>query len=497
MLDAVKAGPEAKIDRQTEACGVFGIYGPGLEVARLTYLGIYALQHRGQESAGIAVSDRHDVQMHKAMGLVPQVFDEAILGKLRGDIAIGHVRYGTAGSSLPVNAQPLLVRSRRGALAIAHNGNLVNAPELRRELEGKGHIFQTTIDSEVIASLIAQLDNGSIEDAVLRCMEKLWGSYALVLLTKDKLIGIRDLYGIRPLTIGTIGDAYVLASETCALDAVGAEFAADVAPGEVVVVDADGLHRRQFPFAGKESFCIFEYVYFARPDSDIAGNNVHLTRKRFGAELAREHPAAADLVFPVPDSGTSAAIGYAEASGIPFTEGIIKNRYVGRTFIQPSQDTREAAIKIKLNPIRQVLAGKRVVVVDDSIVRGTTSAKIIRMIREAGATEVHLRISSPPIRFPCHFGIDTQTQAELVAGNNSLPEVRRLIGADSLGYLSLEGMFRAVRREPERFCAACFNGECPFDIGPWLEDNEDALKNDGAAAGKSGLRMREAGKDDG
>jgi len=478
MLDAVKTGLKPEGDRPEEACGVFGVYGPGLDVSHLTYLGIYALQHRGQESAGIAVADRHDVYMHKAMGLVPQAFDEKILGNLRGDIAIGHVRYSTTGSSLLVNAQPLLVRYQHGALALAHNGNLVNALELRRELEAKGHIFQTTIDSEVIASLIAQLDTGSVEDAVLGCMEKLRGSYALVMLTKDKLIGVRDPYGIRPLSVGVIGDAYVLASETCALDAVGAEFVADVAPGEMVVIDGDGLHRRQSPVAGKESLCIFEHIYFARPDSDLDGRNVHTIRKQFGAQLAREHPVAADIVFPVPDSGMSAAIGYAEASGIPFTEGMIKNRYIGRTFIQPNQDIREAAVKIKLNPIRKVLAGKRVIVVDDSIVRGTTSAKIVQMIRDAGAVEVHMRISSPPVRFPCHFGIDTQTQAELVAANHSPQEVRQLIGADSLGYLSLEGMFRAVQMEAGRFCAACFDGRYPFDIGPWMKNDKYVLEND-------------------
>ncbi|MGI5839665.1 MAG: amidophosphoribosyltransferase [bacterium] len=478
MSDGIEMGPTENNDRPEEACGVFGIWGPDLPVANLTYLGLYALQHRGQESAGIAVSDRRDVYLHKDMGLVPQVFNAAILEKLQGDIAIGHVRYSTNGASLPVNAQPLRVRYKQGVLALAHNGNLVNAPELRRTMEGKGHIFQTTVDSEVIASLIAQLDAGSVEDAVLGCMGNLQGSYALVLLTKDKLIGVRDPYGIRPLSLGSLDGNYVLASETCALDAVGAEFMDDVAPGEMVVIDGEGLRRRRLPSPGKESLCVFEHIYFARPDSDLDGRNVHLVRKQFGAQLAREHPVEADIVFPVPDSGMSAAIGYAEASDIPFTEGIIKNRYVGRTFIQPKQDQREAAVRIKLNPIRQVLAGKRVVVVDDSIVRGTTSAKIVRMIREAGATEVHLRISSPPVRFACHFGIDTKSSEELVAAGNSPQEVRKLVGADSLGYLSEAGMFRAAGLEPGRFCAACFDGRYPFDVEPWIKNNKYILEND-------------------
>ncbi len=467
-----------KVDHQTEECGVFGIFGPGLDVARLTYLGLYALQHRGQESAGIAVSDPKDVHLHKDMGLVPQIFTEPILDTLKGNIAIGHVRYSTTGKSQPVNAQPLLVRYKRGALALAHNGNLVNALALRQELEAKGNIFQTTIDTEVIATLIAQLDTGSVEGSVVECMRQIKGAYALVLLTRDKLIGVRDPYGIRPLSIGRIGDSFVLASETCGLDAVNAEFYDEVAPGEVVVIDRNGLRRIPSGIPGKRSLCVFEYIYFARPDSDMDGFNVHLVRRQFGAQLACEHPVEADLVIPVPDSGMSAAIGYAEASGIPFTEGLIKNRYVGRTFIQPKQDMRETAVRIKLNPIRRVLAGKRVIVVDDSIVRGTASARIIQMIRDAGATEVHLRISSPPVRFPCHFGIDTQTIEELVAASHSLAEVQAMTGADSLGYLSHDGMFQATRMAAANYCAACFSGDYPFEVEQCLQGGKDLLEND-------------------
>ncbi len=454
-----------RTDKPEEDCGVFGVYAPGQDVVGMTYLGLFALQHRGQESAGIAVSDGSDVMMHKDMGLVSQVFSDKKLAEMNGYIATGHVRYSTTGSSQAVNASPLVARYRHGFLALSHNGNLLNALEIRRELEDKGHLFQTTIDSEVIASLIAQIDRGDVEAAIAECMKQIQGAYALVLMTRDKLFGVRDARGIRPLCIGRLPEGgYVLSSETCGLDIVGAEFVDDVQPGEIIRIDAEGLHRRSHKNGEKKSLCVFEYVYFARPDSDIDGYNVHLTRRRFGAQLAREYPVEADLVIPVPDSGISAAIGYAEEAGIQYSEGLIKNRYIGRTFIQPSQNIRETSVKIKLNPIRKVLAGKRVVVIDDSIVRGTTSAKIVQMIREAGAEEVHMRITSPPVRFPCHFGIDTQTSAELIANSHTPEEIQNIIGADSLGYLSLEGLYRISGLSMEDHCAACFEGDYPLPV---------------------------------
>lgn len=464
-------------DKMEEECGVFGVYAPGQDVAGMTYLGLFALQHRGQESAGIAVSDGTTIHMHKAMGLVSQVFDEKTIASLQGNIALGHVRYSTTGSSLVINAQPLVAKYRRGILALGHNGNLVNALDLRLELEAKGHIFQTTIDSEVIASLIAQTDRELVEDAIADSMQRVAGAYALVIMTKDKLFGVRDPYGIRPLAIGVLPQGgYVLSSETCGLDAVGAEFLADVEPGQIVIIDENGLRTRTYGQAGKKSLCVFEFIYFARPDSDIDGHNVHLVRRKFGAQLAREHPVEADIVIPVPDSGISAAIGYAQESGIPYAEGMIKNRYIGRTFIQPDQNMRETSVKIKLNPIRKVLAGKRVIVIDDSIVRGTTSAKIVQMIRDAGAAEVHMRIASPPVTHPCHFGIDTQTSEELIASRHSEDEIRNIIGADTLGYLSIKGMYAASGLLMEGHCAACFDGDYPIAV-PAEDHDKYALEN--------------------
>ena len=454
-----------RADKPEEDCGVFGVYAPGQDVVGMTYLGLFALQHRGQESAGIAVSDGNDVIMHKDMGLVSQVFTEKKLQEMKGHMATGHVRYSTTGSSQAVNASPLVARYRHGFLALSHNGNLLNALKIRKELEDKGHLFQTTIDSEVIASLIAQIDRGDVEAAIADCMKQIKGAYALVIMTRDKLFGVRDPRGIRPLSIGRLPEGgYVLSSETCGLDIVGAEFVDDVQPGEIVRIDSEGLHRRSHKNGERKALCVFEFVYFARPDSDIDGSNVYLTRRRFGAQLAREHPVEADLVIPVPDSGISAAIGYAEEAGIPYAEGLIKNRYIGRTFIQPSQNMRETSVKIKLNPIRKVLAGKRVVVIDDSIVRGTTSAKIVQMIREAGAAEVHMRITSPPVRFPCHFGIDTQTSAELIANSHTPAEIKNIIGADSLGYLSLEGLYGVSGLKIDDHCSACFDGAYPIPV---------------------------------
>ncbi len=454
-----------KEDKQEEECGVFGVYAPDQDVVGKTYLGLFALQHRGQESAGIAVSDGKDVYLHKDMGLVSQVFTEKKLAELKGHLSAGHVRYSTTGSSQAVNASPLVARYRNGFLALSHNGNLINALEIRRELEDKGHLFQTTIDSEVIASLIAQLDTGNVAEAIAESMKRIRGAYALVVMTRDKLFGVRDPRGIRPLCIGKLPEGgYVLSSETCGLDIVGAEFVDDVQPGEIVTIDSSGMHRRTYKNGERKALCVFEYVYFARPDSDMDGSNVHITRRRFGAQLAREYPVEADIVIPVPDSGISAAIGYSEEARIPYSEGLIKNRYIGRTFIQPSQNMRETSVKIKLNPIRKVLEGKRVVVIDDSIVRGTTSANLVQMLREAGAVEVHMRITSPPVRFPCHFGIDTQTSAELIAHSHSPDEIQKIIGADSLGYLTLQGLYEASGLKLDEHCSACFDGNYPLAV---------------------------------
>lgn len=446
-----------------EECGVFGVYGqPG--AAMLTYYGLFALQHRGQESAGIVASDGREVKAHKGLGLLTEVFaDPQQLSSWAGHLAIGHVRYSTTGSTSLANAQPLLVRYHGGSLALAHNGNLVNASELRSQLEANGSIFQTTADSEVIAHLIARQGDAPIETAVATAIEQVRGAYAFIFLTEDKLIAVRDPNGIRPLTLGRLGDAYVIASETCAFDIIGAETLSDVAPGEMIVIDRDGLHSQQVVPPGRPALCAFEYIYFSRPDSVLHGVNVHSVRKTLGRELAREHPAAGDLVTGVPDSSLSAASGYAEASGIPYEMGLVKNRYVGRTFIQPSQAERSFNVKVKLNPLRKVVEGKRVVLVDDSIVRGTTTKHIIRSLREAGAREVHVRISSPPYMHSCYFGVDTSAGTDLIAARMTVEEIRQQVGADSLEYLSVEGLARACGLTG-RLCLACFDGEYPVDV---------------------------------
>lgn len=449
-------------DKPREACGVFGVYAPGGEAALLTYMGLYALQHRGQESAGITVSDGEKLQLYKDEGLVPEVFSEKILEGLSGPLAIGHVHYPTRGNTGYLNAQPLLVRYRKGSLALAHNGSLVNSAVLRAELEEQGSVFQTSVDSEVIANLLARKDREGIVSALVDCMQVFQGSYALVLLTRDLLIGARDPHGLRPLTLGTLpGGGYVLASETCALDTIGASFLRDVEPGEVVVIEGGRLRSLQGAKPLSRALCSFEFIYFARPDSVIDGMNVHLARNRAGQRLAREHPVEADLVIAVPDSGTSAAIGYARAAGIPFGEGMIKNQYVGRTFISPGQEAREKRVQLKLNPIRAVVKGKRVVVVDDSIVRGTTSHRIVKLLRKAGAREVHIRVSSPPVASPCYFGINTPTYEELVGAQNQVAAIEKRIGADSLGFLSLEGLVESIGMAEDRLCLACFTGKYP------------------------------------
>jgi amidophosphoribosyltransferase len=458
-------GPlRADDDHFHDECGLFGVFGHA-DAARLTYLGLYALQHRGQESAGIVTSDGQRLRLEKGMGLVSDVFTEPRMDALPGDRAMGHVRYSTAGDTVGANAQPIVIDCHRGPIALAHNGNIVNAPLLRHELEAAGSIFQSTSDTEVILHLYARSHREKLEDAIAASLSKVMGAFSLLFLTPDSLVAARDPWGFRPLVIGQLGTATVVASETCALDLIDATFVRDLEPGEVVVIDKDGL-RSFHPFPPEPvRQCVFEHVYFARPDSLVFGRNVLATRAAMGRQLARESPAGADIVVPVPDSGMGAALGYAEESGLPFQWGLIRNHYVGRTFIEPRQKVRSFGVKIKLNPVRSVLEGKRVVLIDDSIVRGTTSRKIVGMVREGGAREVHLRISSPPTTGPCYYGIDTPTREELIAANHSVEEIRQWVGADSLAYLSQEGLLAAVGDPPgQRFCTACFSGRYPVAV---------------------------------
>ncbi|MCS7065752.1 MAG: amidophosphoribosyltransferase [Fimbriimonadales bacterium] len=447
-----------------EECGLFGIYAPGEDAARLTYFGLFALQHRGQESAGIAVSDGKTVRMYKDLGLVTRVFTEPILQSLHGSIAVGHTRYSTTGSSTMRNVQPLACPTLNGNLVIAHNGNLVNAHHLRAALEAEGEIFETTNDSEVILRLLARAYRGDIVEAIRAMMQRVQGAYSLAILTPTQLIGVRDPFGVRPLCLGRLGKAWVLASETCALPPVGAKFIREVAPGEIVLIDEKGPRSFTGLPCQREALCMFEMIYFARPDSYLYDKLIYEVRRRMGMELAREHPADADLVIPIPDSGVPAAVGYAQQSGIPYGEGLIKNRYAPRTFIQPEQRLRELSVRLKLTPLREIIEGKRLVVVDDSIVRGTTTRQIVKLLFDAGVKEVHLRITAPPIRFPCHYGIDMATQRELVAAHHTVEDVRQQIGATTLGYLSIEGLLRASGLPRERFCLACFNGDYPIPI---------------------------------
>lgn len=449
-----------------EECGVFGIHGDGEDVSRLAFFGLFSLQHRGQESAGIAVGDGKQIRMHRDMGLVTQVFQEEILSELPGNVAIGHTRYSTTGSSILRNVQPMLCECDYGSIALAHNGDLINAGALRDELTAQGIDLETTNDSEVIIKLIANSSACNIEDAIADAMSKIRGAYAVLILTKDKLIGFRDPFGIRPLSIGRLnGSHYCLASETCAFNTIGAKFIREVEPGEIITIDRGGIHERQgVPTIG-HALCIFEYVYFARPDSRMYGRTMHEARRRMGHELAREHPApGSHIVFPLPNTGTPAAIGLAEASRIPYAEGVVKNYYIHRTFIQPDQRMRELGVKMKLTPLIESLAGRRVVMVDDSIVRGTTIGPTIKMIRDAGAVEVHVRIASPPIKHPCFYGIDTANQTELIASKLSVEEIRQYIGADSLGYLSLQGLIRAIGVKKDKLCCACLDGKYPVEV---------------------------------
>lgn len=468
-------------ERMQEACGVFGVYAPGEDVGRLTYFGLYALQHRGQESAGIAVSVGNDVAVYRDMGLVNQVFDEKILSVLKGDMAIGHTRYSTTGSSLFCNAQPVMIKSEDRIMALGHNGNLINSAELQRALKNKNVHFQGTSDSEVLAWWIASSEKQDIVEAIAESMPHLKGAYSLVILTPESLIAVRDPYGIRPLCIGRLNHTpgktgYVFASETCALNVIGAEYLREVDPGEIVVVKDGQMKSFNAVPCERQATCIFEIIYFARPDSYILGRSVHLARRRMGKILAREHPVDADLVVNVPDSSTPAAIGFSEAAEIPFGEVLIKNRYIHRTFIQPDQRLRDLGVRMKLNPLKEEIEGKRIVLVDDSIVRGTTSAKIVKLLKEAGAREVHVRVSSPPIRHPCYYGIDMATRAELIASGRETDEVREKIGADSLEYLSMEGMLEAVGLSVERFCTACFTDDYPIKVPEQLELDKLALE---------------------
>lgn len=447
-----------------EACGVFGIYAPGIDVARITFFGLYALQHRGQESAGITTGDGRELRTFKSMGLVVQVFNEEELSFLEGHVAIGHTRYSTTGSSKVCNAQPIVVDSDLGQLALGHNGNLVNTVSLTEQLQESGERLETSTDSEVIARAIASAPGLDWESRILHSLHRFQGAYSLVMATANTLYAARDPMGVRPLCVGRLNGGWVVASETCALDTVGATFIRELEPGELLVIDGEGVRGLRAVESRQRALCIFEFIYFARPDSSIYGQLVYLARQDMGRHLAREYPVDADLVIPVPDSAIPAATGYAQESGIPFGEGLIKNRYIGRTFIQPDQRLRQVGVRLKFNPLPPVLAGKRVVVVDDSIVRGTTTPPVVSLLRRAGAREVHMRICAPPMRFPCYLGVDTARKSELIAANMSVEEIRRHIGADSLGYLSLEGLLASVGQQQGHFCRACFTGSYPVPI---------------------------------
>ncbi len=443
-------------------CGIIGVY-PHKDAAHLACLGLYALQHRGEEASGIITRNSRKVHLHKALGLVSDVFDEKILRSLHGEMAVGHVRYSTTGSSNIKNTQPFYVKSKIGDIAIAHNGNLTNTLELHKELENNGALFQTSMDSEIIAHLLAHSQKKDIKEAIIWSLSKLEGAYSLVLMLNDILVGARDTFGWRPLCLGKLDGTFILASETCALDLIGAKYIRDIQPGETVFIYKDRIESIISGVKMRKAFCIFEYIYFSRPDSNIFGHNVYLTRKRLGKQLAKEFPAEVDLIMPLPDSGTYAALGFSQASKIPFEFGMIRNHYIGRTFIQPTQDLRDFRVKIKLNPLKEILINKRVAVIEDSIVRGTTSRMRVKTLRLAGAKEVHMRISCPPLRFPCFYGIDFPTKKELVASKHDISWIRDFIGADSLEYLSLEGMLGSMPLPKENFCTACFTGQYPVE----------------------------------
>ncbi|MCX6451093.1 MAG: amidophosphoribosyltransferase [Actinobacteria bacterium] len=463
-----------------DECGVFGVWAPGEEVAKLTFYGLYALQHRGQESAGIATSDGERIFVYKDMGLVSQVFTENDLATLTGDLAIGHCRYSTTGSSTWNNAQPTLRATNHGTLALAHNGNLTNTGDLAEVLskidtDAKNHGNHATTDTEIMTALIAAQEGKNFESSAMAVLPTLKGAFSIVFMDEHTLYAARDAHGVRPLVIGKLEHGWVVASESAALDIVGASFVREVEPGEFIAIDQQGLRSHKWAEPTPKG-CIFEYVYLARPDTSIAGRNVHATRVAVGEQLAKEHPVEADLVIPVPESGTPAAVGYAKASGIPYGAGLVKNSYVGRTFIQPSQTIRQLGIRLKLNPLREIIEGKRIVVVDDSIVRGNTQRALVRMLREAGALEIHVRISSPPVKWPCYYGIDFASRAELVAAGLEVEEIRRSIGADSLGYVSMEGLVAATTIAKDKLCMACFTGQYPIQIPSDLSAGKNLLE---------------------
>ena len=446
-----------------ESCGVFGVYAPSEDVARLTFFALFALQHRGQESAGIATTDGKKIRVYARMGLVSQVFSEDSLSQLTGDIAIGHNRYSTRGSSRISNVQPLIVSKGSDTIAIAHNGNIVNVEHLYKELSDQGYVFHTSTDTEVIANLILSSPDKDWVDKIRYAMHRLQGAYSLTIMTNHTLFGVRDPFGVRPLCLGAINGGYVIASESCALDHIGANFVKEIEPGEIVSITENGIdsYREE---VGRRGVCIFEYIYFARPDSVINGRLLYPARQAMGEGLAQEHPVDADMVMGVPDSATAAGIGYSRWSNLPLQEGLLKNRYVGRTFIEPDQRIRDLGVKLKFNPLPQMLDGKRVVVVDDSIVRGTTTPQVVKLLRRAGAKQVHMRICAPPIRYPCFFGVDMATHWELIAARKTVAEVRDFIGADSLGHLSIDGLIKAVALPKDIFCMACFTGDYPIPV---------------------------------
>jgi amidophosphoribosyltransferase len=450
-------------DHFHDECGVFGVFNHA-EAAKMTYLGLYALQHRGQEAAGIASTDGANIHIHKAMGLVQEIFTPDVISHLPGAVAIGHTRYSTAGDKSLMNAQPVVIDCNKGKLAVAHNGNLTNAMELRRKLEHRGSIFQTTSDTEVIVHLIARSGARNLSGAIADALNQVEGAYSLVILTRDEIYAIRDPRGFRPLNLGRLDASWIVGSETCAFDLIDAEYVREVEPGEMVRVSRSGIESIHFAPEKPHQYCIFEHVYFSRPDSIIFGRPVNESRERLGRLLAREHPVDADIVTPVPDSGVPAAVGYAAESGIPFRMGLIRNHYIGRTFIEPEQAIRDFGVKLKLNPVRRMLEGQRVILVDDSIVRGTTSRKIVRLVREAGATEVHVRISCPPTISPCYYGVDTPRREELIAAQKPIEEIRQFLGADSLGYLSLDALRSALEDTERKFCTSCYTGSYPTEL---------------------------------
>jgi len=472
----------APFDHPNEECGVIGVFTPEGEASRLAFFGLFALQHRGQESAGIAAANGENVVVHADMGLVTQIFREPDFYPLIGDMAIGHTRYSTSGSSELCNAQPLLVDGQHGQLAVANNGNIINALQLRNQLQDEWNCtFTSTTDTEVIAQLLAHATGANWEDRVFQCMRQLEGAYSIVVQTKDTMIAARDPLGIRPLCLGKLNGGWVVASESCALDHIGAEYIRELDAGEVIIVDGNGLHTATWSGGtGRQALCVFELIYFARPDSLMAGQLVHSARQELGAQLAREHPVDADLVIGIPDSSTAAAVGYAQESGIPFSEGLVKNRYVGRTFIEPEQRLRDLGVRQKFNTLVDVIQGKRLVVVDDSIVRGTTTPHVVNLLRKGGAKEVHMRVCAPPIKHPCFMGVDMASREELLAANNTLEDIRTIIGADTLGYLSVEGLLEVVGGTKGGFCDACFTGNYPVPVQ--LELSKLALEQPGPAA---------------